>query len=667
MHGVKAVAALLLIGLLVATGTADYVILKVDKAKPTEDPADGKTGPGGRVGPGGIPGGGQAQGDTGKRSPAPDQPMGSFFYVVVEVKKLPEEKDKYRYYIMEGVNLVRASGELRVPSHQLVIEKFTAMSSPGQRFASLHKKMLKDGKTPERLLILIDWALRHGLVRERLPEKKTQKLDAFHATMEELREEIANLNKEKKTAPGLERAKTTLAALDKVKDAFFKHPPKDDDPRVTRKGPNGEPSLLDSYLNDASAKLKFRRVQRPHYTVVTNVSSNTAAQKGVDERLDILEKTYLSYFYWFALQGRPQEMPKHRLVAVLIGTTASRADRYEANVENFNAGPLAGDGFFARNDNMIVLASSPQDPDYTDFVTNNLAEWSSKEFKVKYEDMLDPAFWKGKEMKRTVHFQERKCFYVIAYQSRALAQKYLEEESLWEATTSQAARQLATATGLVPRGVTAPEWIQYGWGTFFQVPNQAMPGIARPNWVQLAHYRFLEENKVINEANCKDVLLNVVSDRYFRQALRSAEQVAYLHAELKKLKSSDSDRQAELTRRLKKVQAQNTKDLRVARSMSWALTYFLARKKLDVLLRYRDELNRLPRELEFGAEALEQCFTRAMQGGSAANLAREWYQYMGGADVVADLPNFNSLLLDDLRAEGRPPAPKKKDDTDKKY
>jgi hypothetical protein len=208
-----------------------------------------------------------------------------------------------------------------------------------------------------------------------------------------------------------------------------------------------------------------------------------------------------------------------------------------------------------------------------------------------------------------------------------------------------------------------PEWIQYGWTTFFQSPNQVMPGVARPNWEQLAHFSFLKENKTINETNREVVLRAVVRDHHFRQALRTAEQIA----DLQKQKAPDEAKETELSKRLEKLQAQNQKEVRLARAMSWALTYYLANKKLDVLLNYRTELSRLPHELEFDEEVLEQCFTRALKGGKLADLAREWYDYMGGPEVRSDLPNFHDLMMEDLRAEARPPAPKKKEEPEKKY
>src|SRR5262249_39606632 len=76
-----------------------------------------------------------------------------------------------------------------------------------------------------------------------------------------------------------------------------------------------------------------------------------------------------------------------------------------------------------------------------------------------------------------------------------------------------------------------------------------------------------------------------------------------------------------------------------ARTLSWALTFFLANKRPDGLKRYHEELKKLPRDLEFDADTLLVTFARAFDCLDAARpnladrtklekLANEWHDYL---------------------------------------
>jgi hypothetical protein len=74
-----------------------------------------------------------------------------------------------------------------------------------------------------------------------------------------------------------------------------------------------------------------------------------------------------------------------------------------------------------------------------------------------------------------------------------------------------------------------------------------------------------------------------------------------------------------------------------ARATAWALTYYLAEKKLDALSNYFKELSNLPRDLQLDQDAMLDCFARAMgcvdaQGkrddAGLSKLANDWFSSM---------------------------------------
>src|SRR5262249_43504347 len=90
-----------------------------------------------------------------------------------------------------------------------------------------------------------------------------------------------------------------------------------------------------------------------------------------------------------------------------------------------------------------------------------------------------------------------------------------------------------------------------------------------------------------------------------------------------------------------------------ARTLSWALTYFLANHKLDGLLRYHEELKKLPRDLEIDGDTLLLAFARAFDCVEAGNpnvvdktklakLADQWHY------AISLTPTENEELLKEL-------------------
>ena len=114
-----------------------------------------------------------------------------------------------------------------------------------------------------------------------------------------------------------------------------------------------------------------------------------------------------------------------------------------------------------------------------------------------------------------------------------------------------------------------------------------------------------------------------------------------LSARLKKLEEPRNNLQRTVTDQFFHL-AKNDKDpatqLR-ARAMAWSLTYFLAKNKLPNLLRYFQELSKLPRDLQFDDAVLLLTFARAFDLVDPRNpdrvdqskldaLASDWHNYV---------------------------------------
>src|SRR5207249_4169216 len=218
-----------------------------------------------------------------------------------------------------------------------------------------------------------------------------------------------------------------------------------------------------------------------------------------------------------------------------------------------------------------------------------------------------------------------------------LIQKAMEEESDRATITHEGCRQLLTATGLLPRTLASPDWIHEGLASFLETPHRSFyPSVGLPSWTNLVQFKFLRKTKKLDKA--ENVLMQVVTNGYHRKAQRSSELLT-AHKEKQEVALA------------KKAE----EDTAMARATSWALVYYLAKtKKLDVLLRYCQELNSLPRDLEFDERALQACFERAFQLRDPAAVqafATDWFNEM--ENVYLEIPDVERQAIDELE---NPPA-----------
>jgi hypothetical protein len=333
-------------------------------------------------------------------------------------------------------------------------------------------------------------------------------------------------------------------------------------------------------------------------------------------------------------------VPERRLLAVIVADPKEFAEKQKA----WGSLPLVGDGFLPRRDNVMVLSAEHLNENFALLRKNN----QEMVKKVSRQALLSGSIWPQrtfKTIKGRLTPQDQAIFKKdyqevwqhaasIAYmQTLVLVEKALAVEAERATISHEATRQLLFATGLLPRNVEVPEWIQYGLSSFFETPTGAFyPGVGLPSWSNLIDFKYHRKKSKLGTA--KDVLLDLVSDRYFLQARESA----------KNLDASRS-RPDHLVNKAKD-------DQEIARSTAWALVYFLAKEgKLDTLLKYSRELDRLPRDLELSPRVLRSCFTRAygLPDNRLQEIATEWFT--GMENTVLEIQEWERDFLN-FRLEG---------------
>jgi len=430
--------------------------------------------------------------------------------------------------------------------------------SVGKTFQQKFEELNKGKSGPEEHLELARWALGHGLT------------DGVEKVMDHLAQIDKNL--------------PVVIAYSKVK-ADLARPLPPDDVSSTWKG-----KLLDGY--------KVTTADNKHFALVhQGLGENSSDGK---KHLERLENTFRSYYYWWALQGVNLPIPSQRQVAILT----DKPDDFQRLKKHLSASPVLTDSFSAGREGLSVFSSKRADDSYLTLEKVAKPEWD-KGF-IRQEILTgQPNRGVPSSLRADPNSANLPRTYAVLLQA-------LEDE--WEVTglSHEATRQLLYSSGLLHPNVHVPEWIQFGMGSFFEMPLQSPwggPGFPNPYWFP----RFKENYKstLYNKApggkdpSSYDALVSVVTDAGFRSKPRPGE-------------TPESH-------------------LRHGRASAWALTYFLARNELGSLRKYFQELSQMPRDLVLDDKVLLAAFARAFNcantdgspnKGKLTALADRWIRFI---------------------------------------
>lgn len=350
----------------------------------------------------------------------------------------------------------------------------------------------------------------------------------------------------------------------------------------------------------------YKTKDSKHYTLLYDTPTDAQAQAFLDR----LEANYQGFFYWFALRGKALPVPDHKLVAVVVDSPEAFEHQHK---DIFDDPIMVGDGFYVRRDNLAVFSAKRLDEGYDALSKTVKNIWDITH--LSQEELL-----KGKGLHLgPVYYNES-----AKAQTLTLVLKAMEEDAAREAVSREGTRQLIAALGLLPRSVEAPQWIDFGMASLFETPKGSYwAGTGSPNMTYLVNFKLWDSTKKLDK-DPVEALKSVVTDRYFRR-----------------IKDSKNRENAEAK----------------ARTMTWALVYFLAHKKRDGLLRYYQELAKEPRDLDLDEDALMACFARAfglsdpkkpqeVDANELNKLAAAWYRF------IRDTPlEIDEVLKDALAAQ----------------
>jgi hypothetical protein len=591
----------------------DYLEIKVDVKNADPYISIGTTPgqPGFPPQPGGFGNrGGQVQPPVGNRAKPPANPVpeGDHLWVSayleikgkLELVKYTVNVAKLDHQFGRGTYIPELRARPGDPPPFMRVTKITK-ESPAREFANAFKK-LKDAPSSKGLVKLALKAWSYGLLKE------------FHAAMDEL-----------KSVNAKHPAVTAYGQIQKQ----LKQPFGEEDP------------ALKGYLDQLRSE-GYRAVvsEQGHYTLYTNLPPLTANEALVKRRLQRLEETLEAFYYWFALQDKlpAPPMPRYRL----LGLVVNDPDDFYMKHKNAGPVPILGDGFTPRRDNIMILSAKHLDEGYR-LLEQKTQAWLRK-ITATQEEVLHGDIWKRMDVRGA------NAMPTAIIQTLVVVEKALADEAERATLSHEAVRQLLAASGLLPRQVAAPEWIQEGLASYFERPFGAVYGFGGlPSWSNLVAFKYYLGHGL---GKGREILNNVITDRYFEMARDAADT------------DPNNDKTADKERA----------DWQRARATSWALVYYLiAKGDMDKLLGYANEIAQMPRDLDLDEHALEACFAKAfgmadandrlnLNPGLIQSSADSWIEFMRRVDLELPDVERSSMAAFSRRNGAGPktdgPAPK---------
>ncbi len=614
-------AAVLLLGSIVALSRADYVLVRINLTPAGEkDGQPPSKGPAGQppLGPqrgkqANQPGVGQSQPMIGeppaKKGPAALRDS-EYVMAVVELKGAPRQS-KIKELPGKVLYLEHKWGKTAYPdeNREIRLQLITSseLKSPSAQYNERRNSIVNGPDNGlDRYLELAIWCLEVGLLEKCQVEMSTVEKSAAA--------------KDAKVSTKVARA---LEAYKQVKPIIA-------DGIAKQEKANAWKQKL-RYLGVATSK---------HYALVHN--SEDPARDGVQRRLDALENNFKTFYLLFALKGKALPAPAEKLPAILVADSGV----FNKAKQTFEVGDLISDGLYARQENLTVFAPTRLDEGW------RLFNQEMRDIYQKHQvDLLKgqfPDFGKFPEDLQV------KATQVARAQIFALVEAALQEESEIAVATHQGTLQLFTATGLLPRNTAAPDWLRFGLASLFEMPKGPFPGengtfvrmafwpgAGGPNWEWRRYLDEMIQDHLIPEQPT-DLLWQTLNGSAFERARE-------LLAKPPEVGGKDPTEAAQT-------------EIGRGRCLTWALTYYLFTDRFPEFLAFLNDLGNQPRNVDVDQYLFLMTFCNAFHidtaGLTPANLrgnlnaydefAKNWIS----AVKRVDLPTV-PLKLDDPNA-GKP-------------
>jgi hypothetical protein len=415
----------------------------------------------------------------------------------------------------------------------------------------------------------------------------------------------------------------------------------------------------------------FRPMAKGHYVIFHQARDDKAAAAKIAR----LETAMAGILYWFALQGKPLQVPSQQIVCVLT----DNAKKFQEIRALFDNVPLESDGFYSRVDNITILAPFRADAAFEKFdAVARAAEEDLRQYKLDFGKLLRENHQRpyvpisrnedsnttggggiqppagglgglglgggrggrpgGRPGGQGQDQQEdpNKINAIITGQIFALAKQAALDEGEVTTATHEAFQHVAAANGFPPRSLILPRSVREGLASFFSCPKSSgdenLPalwsGIGGQHWIYQPLFRKLQEAR--KGGDKAEITIDEKLTTRRTIPLSPLDLIATV-----------TDKNFDYADRAEKDDQEFMRDK--ARAEAWSLTYFLVKTRSDQFRGFIGELAQLPRDLELGGEVVELAFGRAfglldakgekLDNAKVTRLQKEWGDYMNTVNL----------------------------------
>ncbi len=406
----------------------------------------------------------------------------------------------------------------------------TIKHAPTIRMA-FNKMLGRAGKDPEAVMEAALWALKKGLLGE------------FHHGVEN----VLALN------PQDERA-LRIRELKKKIDAPL---------------PDQDNSAIEKRLRNIVTVPGMQVATSDHFILLYD--TNAKAEHGhhlnrAKERLHLLEQMYERFVLLFEAQGADLDLPRERLMVALFKNYAD----FQECAARLDPGLAGVAGFWNPVHNITCF--------YDDSTTAESRDLHEE--RDKLEKIAADAKKSGSSLEKQ---HDSETLRQIKINNVLLEIDRLNSDIA--NVSREVSHQLAANTGLLPRRVVIPRWLDAGLAMYFEAPSdEAWGGVGAVDDLRIEQYRALKDDRLRSNIDV------IIEDQSLdRRAPRSSRPVAAAQV--------------------------------------WALTHFLFENHVQEFVAYFKLLGRMPPDVTLNADLLGELFSQAF-GSDHAALQQEWRSYM---------------------------------------
>jgi hypothetical protein len=394
-----------------------------------------------------------------------------------------------------------------------------------------NKLLGQAGKDPEAVLQVAAWGLKKGLVPD------------FYAAIDK----VLSLDPQHARAQRIKELKRRIDA----------NLPDDEDRAVER--------TLKGIVNQSGMRIESSH----HFMLLCDTDSKAGAGHRLNrakERLKLLEQMYERFVLLFEVHGVELELPRERLMTVLFkDLVAFQEFTRKSGQESADSA-----GCWSPIENVVGF--------YNDSLTEDADDLKAE--RDTLEKQADEARKTGVSLERRRDSESLR---------QVKINDVLLEIDRWNsdvATVSrEAARQLAANTGLLPRRVEIPAWVQEGLASYFAAPSDgAWAGSGAVSESRLEDYGALKQNSPPTSIDF------IVADQILGYA-----------------SAHGAKRQGD--------------------AQAWALTHFLFERHAKELVTFYGLIATMPPDVALNGELLRELFNRAF-GSDHVALSQEWHSFM---------------------------------------